>query len=295
MTLRDYVEYLVHIRDIEKNMPKFERILNYNSKIDKYKLISIDFDYTKIPRSTLALNIMVEEERELGKGNPGSCFGEMALIKNEPRNASIIALEKCSMISIEKNNYTKIVKDIEEQRINKELAVFKQNYPIFRYWPPSKCFRLISGFITQVYDKDDYVFKQNTIPTGVYLIKKGIFEITSYFNFNWYEKFIDYIHDSSSSLINDIDNLLIWKEDKITKKINDAFKNKQSPFIINRDPIDKVIVSKQNEDNEKRDITKDIEEEINQNKKQIFRTNIQNLEAPNIFGLIETFELKFQI
>ena len=173
--------------------------------------------------------------------------------------------------------------------------LFKQIYPIFRYRPPSKCFCLISGFITQVYDKDEYVFKQNSIPTGVYLIKKGIFEITSYFNFNWYEKFIDYIHDSSSSLINDIDNRLIWKEDKITKKINDAFKNKQSPFIINRDPIDKVIVSKQNEDNEKKDITKDIEEEINQNKKQIFRTNIQDLEAPNIFGLIEIFELKFRI
>ena len=295
MTLRDYVEYLVHIRDIEKNMTKFERILNYNSKIDKYKLISIDFDYTKIPRSTLALNIMVEEERELGKGNPGSSFGEMALIKNEPRNASIIALERCSMISIEKNNYTKIVKDIEEQRINKELAAFKQNYPIFRYWPPSKCFRLISGLITQEYDKDDYVFKQNTIPTGIYLIKKGIFEITSNFNFNWYEKLIDYIHDSSSSLINDIDNPIIWKEDTITKKINDAFNNKQSPFLINRDPIDKAIVSKQNEENEKKDITKDIEEEINQNKKQFFKTNIQNLEAPNIFGLIEIFELKFRI
>ena len=57
MTLRDYVEYLVHIRDIEKNMPKFERVLNYNSKVDKFKLISIDFDYTKIPRSTFTLNI----------------------------------------------------------------------------------------------------------------------------------------------------------------------------------------------------------------------------------------------
>ena len=294
MTLRDYVEYLVHIRDIEKNMPKFERVLNYNSKVDKFKLISIDFDYTKIPRSTFTLNIMVEEERELGKGNPGSSFGEMALIKNEPRNASIIALERCSMISIEKNNYTKIVKDIEEQRINKELAIFKQNYPIFRYWQPSKCFRLISGFITLEYDKDDYVFKQNDIPTGIYLIKEGTFEITSYFNFNWYEKFIDYIHDSSYSLINDIDNPMIWKEDKITKKINDAFNNKPNPFVINRDPMDKAIISKQNEDNEK-DIAKDIEEEINQNKNQIFKTNIQTLEAPNFFGFLEIFELKFRI
>ena len=127
MSLRDYVEYLVRVRDIEKNMTKFDRILNYNSKIDKIKLFAIDFDYTKIPKSSFTLSIMIEEERELGQGKPGSSFGEMALIKNEPRNASIIALEKCAMISIEKIDYTKIVKDIEEQRINKELSSFKQS------------------------------------------------------------------------------------------------------------------------------------------------------------------------
>ena len=118
MTLREYVEYLVYVRDIEKDIQKFDRILNYNSKIDKFKLFDIDFDYTKIPKSNHSLTIMIEEERELSQGNPGSSFGEMALIKNEPRNASIIALERCVMIYIEKNDYTKIVKDIEEQRIN---------------------------------------------------------------------------------------------------------------------------------------------------------------------------------
>ena len=295
MSLRDYVEYLVRVRDIEKNMTKFDRILNYNSKIDKIKLFAIDFDYTKIPKSSFTLSIMIEEERELGQGKPGSSFGEMALIKNEPRNASIIALEKCAMISIEKIDYTKIVKDIEEQRINKELSSFKQSYPIFRFWPPSKCFRLLSGFITEEYDKDDYVFKQNDSPTGIYLIKEGIFEIVSYINFKWYEKFIEYIHDTSFSLLNDIDNPMVWKEDKINKKINDAFDNKVSPFSLNKSSIDKVIVSNKNEDNENRDIAKDIEEELSQNIKYIFKVNIQKLSAPNILGFFEIFELKFRI
>ena len=295
MTLRDYVEYLVNVRDIEKNMTKFERILNYNSKIDKYKLFAIDFDYTKIPKSSFNLSIMLEEERELGQGKSGSSFGEMALIKNEPRNASIIALERCAMISIEKNDYTKIVKDIEEQRINKELASFKQNYPIFRFWPPSKCFRLLSGFITEEYDKGDYVFKQNDVPNGIYLIKEGTFEIITNINFKWYEKFIEYIHDTSFSLLNDIDNPMVWKEDKINKKINDAFNDRVSPFILNKSPIDKVIISNKEENNENRDIAKDIEEELSQNEKYIFKINIQKLAAPNIIGFFEIFELKFRI
>ena len=294
MTLRDYVEYLVNIRDIEKNIPKFDRILNYNSKIDKYNLYEIDFDYTKITQTNNTINIMAEEERELGQGTPGCSFGEMALIKNETRNASIIALEKCYMISIEKFDYTKIVKDIEEQRINKELASFKQNYPIFRFWHPSKCFKLLSGFITEEYDKEDYVFKQNDKPNAIYLIKDGTFEVTSCFNFKYYEQFIDYIYDSSSSLMNDIDNPFLWIEDKITKKINDTYENNLSPLNINRNPMDKLVISLKKEEvkDDLLELARNKEGEMTQNKNHIFKANIQKLESPNIFGLLEIMELK---
>ena len=295
LSLREYVEYLANVRDLEKNMPKFDRILNYNSKIDKIKLFAIEFDYTKIPQTTSKINIMLEEERELGQAKAGASFGEMALIKNQPRNASIIALERCGMIYIEKNDYTKIVKDIEEQRINRELATFKQFYPIFRYWPPSKCFRLLSGFITQEYDKDEYVYKQNDVPTGIYIIKEGIFEVYTKFNFNWYEEFINYIHDTSMSLMNDIDNPMKWKEDRINKKISEAFKNNTCPFHLDKPPLDKIIVSHQEEDNENIDIAKDIEGEISQTKKYMFKANIQKLFSPNNFGFLEVLELKTRI
>ena len=295
MTLREYVEYLVFVRDIEKNIPKFDRIINYNSKIDKIKLFAIEFDYTKIPQTTHTLNIIGEEERELAQANPGNLFGEMALIKNEPRNASIIALEKCAMLSIEKTDYLKFVKDIEEQRINKELIIFKQNYPIFSHWPPSKCFRLLSGFITDEYVKEDYVYKQNDIPTSIYLIKEGIFEITTNFNFNWYENFINYIHDNSLSLFNDMDNPILWKEDKITKKINEAYNGKCSPFMLKRNPIDKIIISNQEINDVNKDFAKEIEEEMSHNKNLVYKANIQKLESPNIFGFLEVFELKYRL
>ena len=302
MTLREYVEHLVHIKDIEKNMPKFERILSYNSKIDNIKLYAMEFDYTKLPKSGYTINIMLEEERELGQGHPGSYFGEMALIKNEPRNASIIALERCDMVSIEKMNYTKIVKDIEEQRINKDLLTFKQNYPLFRFWSPSKCFRLLSGFITEEYGKDDYVYRQNDIPTGIYLVKSGMFELSINITFDLYEKLIEYIHDTAFSLITDIDDPFKWKEDKIIKKLNAAYKNNSGLFVIKKDNNLKLNASNQKEDNEdytgfscKNDIAKEIEEEIEQNKNQIIKARIQNLESPNIFGFFEIFELKHRV
>jgi CRP-like cAMP-binding protein len=110
MTLKEYVDYLVRIRDWEKNMTKFERVQNYNSNIDKIKLLIINYNSSKLPYSTKKIPVIVEEERFIVKLGPGNSFGEMALIKNEPRNANIIAEEKCELVSIDKIDYRKIMK-----------------------------------------------------------------------------------------------------------------------------------------------------------------------------------------
>ena len=293
MTLKQYVEYLANIRDEEKNKVKFERILNYNSRIDKNQLYLIDFNPEKVPYFSSGLTIVLEEERELAIEKAGFSFGEMALIKNEPRNASIVALERCILISIEKGDYTKIVKDIEEQRLIRELASFKEKYPIFKFWPSSKCFPLMSGLITQEVARDEYVYKQNEFPTDVYLIKEGIYEVTTYFNFDTYERYIEYIHDTTHSLIPHIDNPLEWKEDEIARRIEVAFQKNLSPFVVNLELEDKVILSHKEEDDlAKKDAAKNIEDELTKNKKYIFKSNIQKLYAPDIFGFVEALELK---
>ena len=293
MTLKQYVEYLAFVRDEEKNKTKLERILNYNSRIDKNQLYFIDFDPNKVPKFWTELTIVLEEERELGIGKAGSSFGEMALIKNEPRNASIVALENCILISIEKGDYTKIVKDIEEQRLIKELSIFKEKYPIFKFWPSSKSFPLLSGLIAQELIRDEFVYKQNSFPTDIYMIQEGIYEVTTYFNFDTYERFIDYIHDTSHSLIPHIDNPFEWKEDKIGKRIYNAFQKNLSPFIVDLEIEDKVILSHKEEDDlAKKDAAKNVEDELTKNKKYIFKANVQKLYAPDIFGFVEVLELK---
>ena len=294
MTLSQYVEYLSIIKEDKNNKTKFERILNYNSRIDKSQLYLIDFDYKRVPRYTSPITVVLEEERELAQGKAGISFGEMALIKNEPRNATIIALEKCSLISIEKADYTKIVKDIEEQRLMKELIVFKERFPIFKYWPSSKCFPLLSGLITQEFSRDEYVYKQNDYPNEIYIIQEGVFEVSSYFNFDTYENFIEYIHDTTHSLIPYIDNAHQWKEDKNARRIEAAFKNNLSPFIVNEVLEDKIILSHKEKKilSGKENIAKNLEDELSKNKRLIFKCNVQKLYAPDIFGFIEVLELK---
>ena len=243
MTLHEYVDYLVRIRDREKNLLKFERVQNYNSNIDRVKLLIIDYNSSKLPYSNRKIPVVIEEERFIVKIGPGNYFGEMALTKNETRNANIIADEDCKMISVDRSDYRKIIKDLEEQKINSQLKNFKLDYPFFKDWPANRCLRLLSSFATEILNKDEYVYKQNSLANYIYIIKKGEFEITSDINFCSFENFIDYIYDSSNSLLNDMDNPLLWKEDIIQRKINKANENNKCPCMLTLPPIYKIILS----------------------------------------------------
>ena len=309
-SLHEYINYLLTVRDIENNIAKFNRIQDYNSKVNKLRLLYLDYDITKIPETEIQ-TFIIEEEREINFLNQGETFGEISLIKNEPINSSVITLEKCDMISIEKTDYSKI-KDIEEQRINNKLVEFRKEFPIFKYWPNSKCYTLINSLIIEHYNKGDYIYKQNDIPNSIYFIKEGILEVYTNFYLAWYEQFIEYIYDSTTSLTNIMDNPSLWKEDILQKKINQIYKDQKNPFVIKKSRLDNIIVShNENSENEEDNIFNDniknnLNEEDNKklklvnqlekceenDKNSLYKANIQKLVAPQMFGHLEAMELK---
>lgn len=314
MTLYDYVKYLVNIRDVEKNLLKFERVQSYNSNIDRVKLLLINYNPDKLPYSSKKLPLVVEEERFLVKLGPGVSFGEMALIKNEPRNADIIANETCILGSVDKIDYRKIIKDMEEQKINLQLKSFKMDFPFYNEWPASRCFRILSAFTTEVFNKDDYVYKQNSLPTHLYIIRKGEFQVTCDLNFSIYEQFVDYIYNDSNVLFKDMDKPSFWKEDNLHKKIQYSYEKNDSPFM-SLPPISRFVLSHkaeiipeinkneyQKNDNNKNDLDEERMKEVSkmedmENDMKFInnikrRIKICQLEAPQMFGFIEPFELK---
>lgn len=307
-TLHEYIDFLVKVRDEENNLSKFNRIQDYNSKVNKLKLLSVDYDSSQFPE-TEKQSFIIEEERELNILYPGDIFGETDIIKNETRNASVITLEKCHLLSIDKNDCSRI-KDIEEQRINNLLGEFRKDFPVFKYWNNSKCFKLISGLITENYNKGECIYKQNDIPKYIYFVKEGILEVSTEYNFSWYEKFIEYIYDSSYSLANDMDSLILWKEDKIHKKINEAYEETKSPFVFKKTKLDHITLSYNENDNSDEDnnfnfnnnlneeeskkirLVNQLEKNEEKAKNRTYKANIQKLCAPQIFGHLEAIELK---
>ena len=303
MTFKEYLEYLLKIRDVEKNIKKFNRVQDYNSKIDKYKLLMINYDPLQVTNCKKKIKVFIEEEREIVQLEQGCFFGEMALIKNEPRNATIIALENCITVTVDRIDYKKIMKELEEQRINSEMGEFKKKFPIFLCWSIGKCSKIKSGLLNENYYKDDYIFKQNDIPDYVYLLAEGEIEITCDINFENYGKFVEYIYDNSNTLYNEFDNNMAWKEDNLAKLTEDANQKNSLPFSIYLSKIEKYMLLhnsflKRNVSECKNDYFEQMEkiQKENENVQKItHRINIAKLKAPQYFGFLEIIELKRRI
>ena len=299
MSFRDYVEYIVNIRDIEKNELKFKRIEGYNPNVSKFKLIELDYDYTKIPPAKEEI-FTVEEEKEINILNEGDFFGKILFKKSELRNETVITKEKCDMVYFNRNEYAKLIA-IEEQKINNKLSFFRIDYPIFKYWNNSNCLNLVKGGITEKYQKGDFIYKQNDKPDYIYLLKEGVIECYNQTKLDLYESFIEYIHDGENSLLKDIDDPLLWKEDKISQKIIQGYEDLENMrFSLQKlkseddDEKDDFINNDNNQegDDKKRKLVNQMEKINDGIKNYSYRANIQKYSAPQIFGLLEVFELK---
>ena len=63
----------------------------------------------------------------------GKGFGELALIKNKPRAATIKCLEECHVAVMSKADYEKVLKKIEQKNLAK-MVEFLHSLPFFRVW-----------------------------------------------------------------------------------------------------------------------------------------------------------------
>lgn len=125
-------------------------------------------------------------ETTLAALGPGAIFGEMALVSDAPRAASVLAVEPSQLIVLARAELEKLAR--KSPAIGKELGAFCQarmvsnlirHSDILGSVEPQYRADLISRFVTRTFDTGESLVKQGEESEGLFLIASGSVEVQS--------------------------------------------------------------------------------------------------------------------
>lgn len=106
----------------------------------------------------------------------GASFGELSLIENKPRAATVICKENCHFATLEKLYFDQILKENELKKFFKKID-FLANLKILSSWS----FNAIKNFYLsseeKTFTRNQVVYQEGDISDNFYIIKSGEFKV----------------------------------------------------------------------------------------------------------------------
>jgi CRP-like cAMP-binding protein len=288
MTLQKYTDLMYDIKYHELDQLKFDRMIEKNNHliIDVEILFKLDSNAQSMKQKSY---FFIEEDQLLGIFSDGFPFGEIALMKNCTRNASVKAIDETYCISLTKSDYNKIIRELEQKRLEKSLNMFKRDFPLFENWPNNLMLKIFNSISKLELLKGDYLSKQNQDSDFIYLINNGTFELYSMISYGWVQNFYSYIINAKGNIVKKmIDKKL---RDIDLKKIYDnlLINNQNSPFQFDPYQSKNGIVS-HFKNIGLVDLKNEDEKILNSN--QLFKVLIRRIDYKDIIGLEDALECK---
>lgn len=137
----------------------------------------------------------VEKEfylNEIAEKVTGESFGELALIEDKPRSATIICKEECHFAVLERDHYKEILgktsvisyishllplAKAQQQKIDEKIN-FLMEFPLFSNTSRRGLSTFIYHFHQRKYLMNEWVYKQGEESAYIYFIKEGEFTVT---------------------------------------------------------------------------------------------------------------------
>jgi CRP-like cAMP-binding protein len=114
------------------------------------------------------------EETQISLISTGQSFGELALLNDEPRTATIRCVTDCHMAFLTKQYYQKILSGLARHEIHKK-ADFLRSVKLFQRIPYRSILTLIYHFQSKNFTLNQIVYREGEVPDSVYCIKSGEF------------------------------------------------------------------------------------------------------------------------
>lgn len=107
----------------------------------------------------------------------GMSFGELALIKDQPRAASIYCETDCHFAVLSKEDYMNVIGKLEARKLDIFIE-FLHSIPTFRNWTKKKLELLTYHFAKVNYKRKQVVFAIDSQAKYVYIVTSGEFELS---------------------------------------------------------------------------------------------------------------------
>lgn len=102
----------------------------------------------------------------------GESFGELALLYNAPRSASLKALTKCTFWGIQRSTFKKILKRMNNKENSENIKII-ESIKVFEGMTQSQKKRLSNNIITLKYTKGKVIVNKGDQADSYFIIKKG--------------------------------------------------------------------------------------------------------------------------
>lgn len=125
--------------------------------------------YFIVDHGSLSIIINQESKKIIKEGE---AFGELALLFNAPRSASVKAIEKCGLWGIDRNTFRKAVEEMSSKQC-KENRKFLENVNFFQNLTDEQKDSIASVLSTQKFKKGEFIVVEGDPASSFYVIKSG--------------------------------------------------------------------------------------------------------------------------
>lgn len=157
-------------------------------------------------------NQIVNVEKNIGELKDGEIFGDLALLYNIPRTASIIALTDTSLIKIDKNPFNKYLKNLFEGQLQDQIE-FLQICPLFHKLPKNLIIKLGIRAVIKKFATGQVILKNDSKCDSIFIIRRGTVKVVKEVQFiKNYSKLRQKKMKRNKSQIMDINDYYNWQQ-----------------------------------------------------------------------------------
>jgi CRP-like cAMP-binding protein len=104
--------------------------------------------------------------------NSGQSFGELALLKGQPRMASIYCRTACHLATLSKQDYNKILRSVFERQLEHKIK-FLSSMLMFRDWTQMSLTKLSYYFRERKLGRKCTLYREGALASKIFVIVKG--------------------------------------------------------------------------------------------------------------------------